>query len=144
MDSSPPGPCVHGILQVRILKEGVVISSSRGSCQSRHGTQVSCIAGILFIIWATREALWIHRGLKKKKKAHPGTKTKQKCLGVSPDFSILANWNQLENTLIRSGCFQESESRGHSLYSSDHPAASGPRVRPSHTQGWLWIPDEEC
>ena len=52
MDCSPPGSSVHGILQARIL-EGVAISSSRGSSQLRDQTQVSCIPGGLFIIWAT-------------------------------------------------------------------------------------------
>ena len=47
---------VHGILQARIL-EWVAISSSRGSSQPRDQTQVSCIAGRFFTIWANREAL---------------------------------------------------------------------------------------
>ena len=51
-------PCspVHGILQARIL-EWVAISCSKGSSQPRDWTQVSCIAGRFFTIWATREAL---------------------------------------------------------------------------------------
>ena len=52
MDCSPPGSSIHGILQARIL-EWVIISSSRGSCQPKDRTQVSCIAG--GIVWATRE-----------------------------------------------------------------------------------------
>ena len=43
MDCSPPGSSVHGILQARIL--GI------------FPTQVSCIAGGLFIVWATGEAI---------------------------------------------------------------------------------------
>ena len=39
-----PGSSVHGILQARILV-WVAISSSRGSSQPKHRTQVSCIAG---------------------------------------------------------------------------------------------------
>ena len=54
MDCSPPVSSVHGILQARIL-EWVAISFSRGSSQPRD-TQVSCIAGRRFILWATREA----------------------------------------------------------------------------------------
>ena len=46
---------VHGILQARIM-EWVAIPFSRGSSQTRDWTQVSCIAGRLFAIWATREA----------------------------------------------------------------------------------------
>ena len=54
MDCSPPGSSVHGILQARIL-EWVAIPFSRGSSQPRNRTQVSCIAGRFFTIWATRE-----------------------------------------------------------------------------------------
>ena len=50
-------PCssVHGILQARVL-EWVAISLSRGSSQHRDQTQVSCITGRFFTIWATRQA----------------------------------------------------------------------------------------
>ena len=56
MDCSPPGASVHGILQARIL-EGVAIPLSRGFSWPRDRTQVSCIAGRFFTVWATREAL---------------------------------------------------------------------------------------
>ena len=56
MDWSPPGSSVHGILQVRIL-EWVAIPFSKGSFQPRNQTQVSCIVGRFFTIWAIREAL---------------------------------------------------------------------------------------
>ena len=52
MDCSPQGSSVHGILQGRIL-EWVAISFSRESSQPRARTQVSCIAGRFFTIWAT-------------------------------------------------------------------------------------------
>ena len=55
MDCSLPGSSVHGILQARIL-EWVAISSFRGSSRPRDQTQVSCIAGRFFTIWATKEA----------------------------------------------------------------------------------------
>ena len=45
---------VHGILQARIL-EWVAMPSSRESSQSRDRTWVSCFAGRLLTIWATRE-----------------------------------------------------------------------------------------
>ena len=45
---------VHRISQARIL-EWVAISSSRESSWPRDWTWVSCIAGTLFTIWATRE-----------------------------------------------------------------------------------------
>ena len=51
-------PLSMGILQARIL-EGSAMPSSRGSSQPRNWTQVSCIAGGFFTIWATREAQYI-------------------------------------------------------------------------------------
>ena len=55
MVCSSQAPLSVGILQARIL-ECVGMSSSRGSSQPRDWTQVSCIAGIFFTSWATREA----------------------------------------------------------------------------------------
>ena len=52
--SSPPGSSVHGILQARIL-EWVAVPFSSGFSWPRYWTQVSCIAGRSFTIWATRE-----------------------------------------------------------------------------------------
>ena len=54
MDCSPPGSSVHGIFQARIL-ERVAIHFSRGFSQLKDGTQVSCIAGRFFTVWAIRE-----------------------------------------------------------------------------------------
>ena len=45
---------VYGILQARIL-EWVAFPFSGGSSQPRDGTQVSCIVGTFFTIWATSE-----------------------------------------------------------------------------------------
>ena len=60
MDCNLPGSPVHGILQARIL-EWVAVPFSGGSSQPRDRTQVSCIAGRFFTIWATREALvWLY------------------------------------------------------------------------------------
>ena len=59
MDCSPPGSFIHGILQARIL-EWVAISFSRGSSQPRDQTQVFCIAGRRFNLWATRVYKNIH------------------------------------------------------------------------------------
>ena len=55
MDCSPPGSSVHGIFQAWVL-EWVAISFSRGSSRPRDQTQVSCIVGRHFTVWATREA----------------------------------------------------------------------------------------
>ena len=49
-------PSVRGILQARIL-EWVAIPFSRGSSWPRDWTQVFCIAGGVFTIWAAREYL---------------------------------------------------------------------------------------
>ena len=54
MDCSPQEFSVHGILQAKIL-EWVAIPFSRGSSQSRDRSQVSCIAGQIFTIRATRD-----------------------------------------------------------------------------------------
>ena len=54
-DCSLPGFSVCGIFQARVL-EWVAISFSRGSSWPRDWTQVSCIVGSFFTIWATREA----------------------------------------------------------------------------------------
>ena len=54
---SPPGSCVHGILQARVLK-WVAIPFSRGSSQPKDRTQGSRTAGWFFTSWATREALY--------------------------------------------------------------------------------------
>ena len=54
IDGSPPGFSIPGILQARTL-EWVAISFSKGSSWSRDRTQVSCIVGRRFTIWATRE-----------------------------------------------------------------------------------------
>ena len=45
-----------GILQAKIL-EWIAMPSSRRSSQPRDRSQVSCIVGGFFTIWATREAL---------------------------------------------------------------------------------------
>ena len=52
MDCSLPGSSIHGIFQAKVL-EWVAISFSKGSSQPRDRTQVSCIAGRHFTIWAT-------------------------------------------------------------------------------------------
>ena len=44
-----------GILQAKIL-EWIAMPTFKGSPQARDQTQVLCIAGGFFTIWATREA----------------------------------------------------------------------------------------
>ena len=52
MDCSLPGSSIHGIFQARIL-EWVSISFSKGSSRPEDQTQVSCVVGRCFTIWAT-------------------------------------------------------------------------------------------
>ena len=51
-DCSPPGLCVHGISQARIL-EWVAISCSRGSSWPTDRTYISCIGRRVLYYWAT-------------------------------------------------------------------------------------------
>ena len=53
MDCGLAGSSVYGILQAGTL-ESVAMPSSRKSSQPRNQTQISCLAGGFFIIWATR------------------------------------------------------------------------------------------
>ena len=57
MDCSRSGSSVREILQARIL-EWVAIPFSRGPSWPRDGSQVSCIAGKFFTVWATREVVF--------------------------------------------------------------------------------------
>ena len=59
-DCSPPGTSIHGNSPSR-MREWVAMPSSRGSSQWRDRTQVSHIAGGLFTLWTTREALMEQR-----------------------------------------------------------------------------------
>ena len=60
MDCSPPGSCVHGILQARIL-EWVAMPSSRGSSRPQGSDPhlLHCRQRF-FTIWLTREAHYDH------------------------------------------------------------------------------------
>ena len=55
MDCTLPGFSVHRVSQAKIL-EWVAISFSRGSCQPRDRTCVSCIGRQILYHWASREA----------------------------------------------------------------------------------------
>ena len=54
MDCTAPGSSVRGILQARLL-EWVAIPFSMRSSWPRDQSQICCIAGKFFTIWATRE-----------------------------------------------------------------------------------------
>ena len=62
MDCSPSGSSVHGILWARIL-EWVTIPFSREYSQPRDWTQIYCIAGGFFTIWAIRDEVIFYMGL---------------------------------------------------------------------------------
>ena len=53
--SHPPGFSVQGIFQARI-SDWVAIPFSRRSSWPRNWTLVSCVTGLFFTLWATREA----------------------------------------------------------------------------------------
>ena len=57
MDYSQPGSSVLGILQARIL-EWVAVPISSRSFWLGDRTQVSCMAGKFFTVWASREVWW--------------------------------------------------------------------------------------
>ena len=69
MDCSLPSSSVHGILQARIL-EWIAILFCRGSSLSRDWTWVSCIVGIFFTIWATREAWQMRPHFQRVRSSH--------------------------------------------------------------------------
>ena len=79
MDCSPPSLSVHGIFQERIL-EWVAIPFCRTSSLPMDQSQVSCIAGGFFTIWATREMAFMFCC------RHPGLETK--ILHYSIHYSI--------------------------------------------------------
>ena len=54
MGCSLSSSSVNGIFQARVL-EWIAISFSKGSFRPRNRTQVSCIAGRRFTVWAIRE-----------------------------------------------------------------------------------------
>ena len=70
MGYSPPNFSVCGIFQARIL-EWLAFPFSRRSSWPRDQTQVSCIAGGFFTIWATRENPSSHYNLTKLGKTRP-------------------------------------------------------------------------
>ena len=88
MNCSLPGSSsVMGILQARILK-WVAMPAFRGSSWPRDWTQVCCIAGGFFTVWATREA-------------------QEYCSWVAYPFSRGSSWpkNQTRVSCIAGGFF---------------------------------------
>ena len=118
VDCSLPGSSVHGILQARIL-EWVTISFSRGSSQPRDRTQVSCIGGRRFNLWATREALWWGRGM-------------VSCctlLGIR-SFILESGHGQVNNVLV---------SLHQSIVLWSDKKGQGPQAWASHSEVQVWL-----
>ena len=59
MDSSPPGSSVLGILQAKVSERS--FPSPEDFSRPRDRTQVSCIAGIFFTVWATGKLYIVRR-----------------------------------------------------------------------------------
>ena len=81
-----PGSSVHRILQARIL-EWVAIPFFKRSSRPRDQTQVSCISGRFFTIWATRGSPLMQFN-------------KELIWGVKIFFAFLKNIFQSENTYL--------------------------------------------
>ena len=99
MDYCLPGSSVRGILQVRIL-EWVAFPFSRVSSQPRDRTQVSCIAGRFFTIWATREAFC--RG-----SSQPRSRIRVSCIAERL-FTDWATWRPIISSVL--SCYIMSNS----------------------------------
>ena len=67
VDCSPPGSSLSIEFCRQEYWSWLLLPPLRGSSQPRNETQVSCVAGEFFIIWATREALNIWLTWKKLK-----------------------------------------------------------------------------
>ena len=122
MDCSWLGSCVHGISKARIL-EWVAIPFSRGSSWPRDQTWVSCAAGRLFAIWATREApnkgLGSFKGSYKGTVKHPRASNHRKLL---PSLGLKgqrgsSNWTWEEAVVVERKLWPSGEesSQGHNV-----------------------------
>ena len=88
LNCSLPGSSVHGIFQARIL-EWVSIPFSRGSSWPTDQTQILCLAGTLFTIWATWEAnIWMEGYYGATFQKFSNYKIKFICWIISQGYSI--------------------------------------------------------
>ena len=98
LDCSPLGSSVCGILQARIL-EWVVIPLSRGSSLLRYQTQVSCMAGRFFTVWAIREEATQVEPLKSSRTESPQkwlwylSTLVQSCLKILKTVQLREHWH---------------------------------------------------
>jgi len=94
MDYGLPGCTVHGIFLARILK-WIAIPFSRGFSWPKDQTQVCCIAGRRFTIWATREDLSSYTCLRNSLRMsacssfllHPGYRIKSTVRANGPSWA---------------------------------------------------------
>ena len=123
--------CPLGILPARIL-EWVAMPSFWGSSQPRDRTQVSCIIGRFFTIWATREAHSLYKQDNiQSKTPFCCSSVAQSCLTlcdprdcIMPGFPILHHLPELAQTYVQwvSDAIQTS----HPLSSPSPPAFNFP------------------
>ena len=98
VDCNLPGSSVCGILQARIL-EWVVIPLSRGSSLLRYRTQVSCMAGRFFTVWAIREEATQVEPLKSSRTESPQkwlwylSTLVQSCLKILKTVQLREHWH---------------------------------------------------
>ena len=113
MDCILPGSSVHSISRARIL-EWVAIPFSRWSSPPREWTQVFCIAGRFFTVWATWENLYINKLLLKTNTNKQTKKTRDLKLMNLAFFYVWENvrlwghWNHSFDThfsYLRPVCF---------------------------------------
>ena len=125
MDCSPSGSSIHGILQAKTLM-WVAIPFSRGSSQLRGWTQVSCIAGRFFTIWATRKGSVLISNAMVGENRHAGIKqdipswfwtdsTVRRYTSLSNSENVY--WSKVKSLCLRKQSKSTSENRLKSLKS---------------------------
>ena len=146
MDCSLPGFFVHGIFQARVL-EWVAISFSRGSSWPRNRTQVSCIAGRRFTLWATREA---HVTIVYLSKLGNGIAGRRFTLWATREAHVtIVYLSKLGNKLFwilqlfhwSPFPFQGSNPRSHLVFTFEGSVVSSPWVLPCVSWPWYfwWV-----
>ena len=110
MDCSLPHSSVHGIFQARVL-EWVAISFSRGSSWPRDRTQVSCIVGRCFTIWASQfsSVQFNHSVMSDSLRPHELQPTRPPCPSPTPRvYSNSCPWSRWYHPAISSSVIPSS------------------------------------
>ena len=147
MDCSLQGSSVCGILQARVLKWGA-IPFSRGSFQSGDQTQVSCIAGKFFTIWATRSPLL--KNIQTEKSTCQLVLVLSLHLLCPSAFALFLCWKSLFSSSLMTSCNARSGSRllgwvpvlrHHPCLSWYHPVSPlGQELPGVRSHFWLSLP----